>query len=342
MHKLPWLFVLTLLLGGLAPARGAPRTLTDMAGDTVAVPARVERVATVGAVPVLNGLVFAVGEGRRIVNGLPEFARKPRWGYQTVFAPQVARLPSLQNADRAPNLEALLGAAPDAVLTMDRSSADVLRRAGLPALYLAWRQPEDVKAAVRLLGTLFDVPQAAERYSARFDDMLAAVASRLRGVKTRPRVLYFSPKTLTQPHLVAEWWIRAAGGASVTDDGREVESRAFTLEQLLAWNPEILIVSGHDEAEVIRAEPRFANLAAVRAGRILIAPCGAHTWSNRTAEQPLTVLWAASQFHPGAFRDVDLVAETQRFYRDLFGIALSPAQVREILDGGPRGGHPER
>lgn len=329
--------LLPLLFLALQAAAASPRVIEDMAGDRVAVPARVERVATVGAVPVLNGLVFAVGEGRRIVNGLPEFARKPRWGYQAVFAPHTARLPSMQNADRTPRLEALLGAAPDAVLTMDRASADALRRAGLPALYLAWRQPEDVKTAVRLLGRLFDRPQAAERYAERFDRMLAGVAARLRDVRTRPRVLYFSPKTLTQPHLVAEWWIGAAGGDSVTDDGRSLESRSFTLEQVLAWNPEILIVSGHDEAEAVRQEPRFANLAAVRAGRILVAPCGAHTWGNRTAEQPLTVLWAAKNFHPEAFADVDLVAETRRFYRDLFGAELSPAQAREILDGGPRG-----
>jgi len=342
MRKFPLLLVLTLLLGGLVPTWGASRLLTDMAGDTVAVPARIERVATIGAVPVLNGLVFAIGEGRRIANGLPEFARKPRWGYQTVFAPHTARLPTLQNADRTPNLEALLGAAPDAVLTMDRASADALRRAGLPALYLAWRRPEDVKNAVWLLGRLFDRPQAAERYTARFDETLATVASRLHGVGTRPRVLYFSPKTLTQPHLVVEWWIRTAGGESVSDDGREVESRSFTLEQMLAWDPEILIVSSYEEAEAVRRETRFAELAAVRAGRILVAPCGAHTWGNRTSEQPLTVLWAASQFHPEAFRDVDLVAETQRFYRDLFGTELSAAQVREILDGGPRGERPER
>lgn len=331
------LFLLFLLLGTLSAQAAPPRVLTDMAGDAVTLPARVERVATVGSTPVLNSLVFAVGEGQRIVNGLPEFARKPRWGYQTVFAPHTATLPSLQNADRTPNLEALLRVAPDAVLTMDRASAEALRRAGLPALYLAWRQPEDVKAAVHLLGQVFDKPQAAERYAARFDAILAEVVDRLRrSALTRPRVLYFSPATLTQPHLVAEWWIRTAGGESVTDDGRSIESRSFTLEQMLAWDPDILIVSGRDEADAARREPRFAGLKAVRAGRVLVAPCGAHPWGNRTTEQPLTVLWATKQFHPALFADVDLVAETRRFYRDIFGTSLSAAQVGEILAGGPR------
>ena len=328
--------ILLLIFCHLVPAAAAPRLLQDMAGDTVTLPTKVERVATIGAVPVLNSLIFAVGEGRRIVNSLPDFARKPRWSYQAVVAPHTVGLPQLQNADRTPNVEALLRAAPDAVLTMDRASAESLRRAGLPALYIAWRQPEDVKAAVRLLGELFGRPAEAERYAADFDATLGRVAAPLRReAPARPRVLYFSPATLTQPHLVVEWWIRTAGGESVTDDGRTMESRSFTLEQLLAWNPDILIVAGYEEAEAVRREPRYAGLKAVRAGRVLVAPCGAHTWGNRTAEQPLTVLWAAKQFHPALFADVDLVAETRRFYRTHFATDLSLAQAREILDGGP-------
>jgi iron complex transport system substrate-binding protein len=331
------LLLLTLLFVSQSVQAAPPRTLIDMAGDTVTLPARVERIATVGPVPVLNSLVFAIGEGRAIVNGLPEFARKPRWGYQAVFAPHTANLPPLDNPDRTPNLEALLRAAPDVVLTMDRASAEALRRAGLPALYLAWRQPEDVKATVRLLGQVFAKPKAAERYAERFDAILADVDARLRGRDMPPpSVLYFSPKTLSQPHLVVEWWIRVAGGNSLTDDGRKVESRSFTLEQLLAWDPDILIVAGREEADTVLQEPRFNGLKAVRGGRVLVAPCGAHTWGNRSAEQALTVLWAAKHLHPTLFADVDLADETQRFYHDIFGVSLSRAQVEEILAGGPR------
>ncbi len=332
-----FVFFLFVFWGSMAQAAESQRVLIDMAGASVAVPQHVERVVTVGPIPVLNSLIFAVGAGQRIANGLGVFARQPRWRYQTVFAPQIATLPALQNANYTPDIEALLKSAPDAVLTMDRVSAERLRRAGLPALYLAWSQPEEVKTVVRLLGQLFSRPEAAERYAERFDSILSGVAARLRqGALTRPRVLYFTPATLTQPHLIAEWWIPAAGGVSVTDDGRSVESRSFTMEQLLFWNPEILIVASRKEAETVLHEPRFASLAAVRAKQVLVAPCGAHTWANRTSEQPLTVLWAAQRFHPALFANLDVTKETQRFYRDIFGVTLSVAQVEEILAGGPR------
>lgn len=322
----------------LSLVQAAPvRVLHDMEGNLVTVPERVERIATVGAVPVLNSLVFVMGEGRRIVNGLPEFAKKPRWAYQSVFAPHTMLLPSLQNHDRTPNTESILRAAPDVVLSMDRANSESLRRAGLPVIYLNWRQPDDVKRAVYLLGQLFYKQEAAMRYSRYFDTIMARVAQKVRqNSSARPSVLFFSPSTLTQPHLVAEWWIQSAGGKSVTNDGRSVESRSFTMEQLLKWNPDIMIVSSHEEANAVRREPRFSGLKAVRAGRVLVAPCGAHTWGNRTAEQPLTVLWAAQQFYPKLFADVDLASETRKFYRDFFGVAISALQASEILTGGPR------
>jgi iron complex transport system substrate-binding protein len=328
---------LALLILFTYSAQASSRELIDMAGDEVALPEYVERVATVGAVPVLNSLLFAIGAGKRIVNGLPEFARKPRFGYQEIFAPQMADLPSLQNADNSPKLEDVLRVAPTIVLTMDRPGGESLRQAGQSALFVAWRHPEDIKIAVRLLGQVFDRAPAAERYVTFFDATLARVATGLKyAPAVRPRVLYFSPRTLTQPHLVAEWWIRQAGGESVTEDGRSMESRSFTMEQLLAWDPDIVIVPVREDVEVVMRDPRFAELKAVRARQVLSPPCGAHVWSQRTSEQPLTLLWAAKQFHPTLFADVDLVDESRHFYQDFFEVALSAAQIQEILSGGPR------
>lgn len=310
------------------------RNVTDMAGRRVGLPARIERVVTLGSLPVLNSFVFTLGEGRRIVNGLADFKR-PHWKYQTVFAPQLADQPTLQQPNREPNVEAILQARPDVVLTLHRESVDRLAALGVPTVFLAWREPEDVKACVHLLGAVFGRPEAAARYQRWFDTTLARVAHGLRGLSEaqRPRVLYLQPETMTQPRLIAEWWIPAAGGVSVSDDGRSTETRSFTLEQLLLWDPDLLILSSPQALERVRADRAFASLKAVRSGRLHLVPVGAHTWSNRTAEQPLTVLWAAHTFHPARFATLDLAAETRGFYRDFFGHTLDNTEVAEILGG---------
>ncbi len=330
----PVLFTLFNAPAAALHATEAGRSITDMAGRRVALPARLERVATLGSLPVLNSFVFTLGEGRRIVNGLADFDQ-PHWKYQTVFAPQMKGQPALQQPNREPNLEALLKAQPDVVLTLQRDSLDRLAALGLPAIYLAWREPEDVKACISLLGQVFAKPDVAQRYVRWFDGSLARVQDGLRGLAPgqRPRVLYLQAETLTQPRLIAEWWIPAAGGVSVSDDGRKTESRSFTMEQVLVWNPDILILNSPESLQRVRQDKAFAHLKAVKSGQLHLAPVGAHTWSHRTAEQPLTVLWAAKVFHPTRFAALNLAHEAKQFYRDYFGHTLSDAELTEMLSG---------
>lgn len=326
-------FCVALLASAMANA--AERRVVDMAGTEVALAQDVERIVALGPVPVLNSLVFAVGEGRRIAAGLPaSFARSPRWKFQYVFVPQIKDMPSGQTLDGAPDLETLLQIHPDVILTASQVTAEKLRQIGLPALYIALTTAEDVKTAVGLMGRVLDRQELAAQYARRFDAILAMVSSRLaQGQERRPRVLYFQPATLTQPHLIAEWWIPAAGGESLTSDGRTMEARSFTLEQLMAWDPELIIVPGGSDVQTLQQDERFSGLSAVRNHKVLVAPCGAHLWSHRTSELPLAVLWAAKNFHPALFADVDVASEAGRFYREQYGISLSDEQVREILGG---------
>lgn len=308
-----------------------------MAGRRVLVPRTVERVATLGPVPVINSFVFLFGRGPAIVNGLPEFARNGRFRFQTVFAPSLLREPSMQGPGREPDLEALLLAAPDVVFTMDRESIAPLERRGLRTVYLCWRQPEDVQRLIRLMGEVFGQRDRAEDYLRYFSATLERVRAGVRAIPParRPRVLYCNVRRLTQEHLIAEWWIATAGGLSVTDNGRSAEAFTFSLEQMLAWDPDILIVSGWDDLKELYRDSRFSRMKAVRRHRVFVAPIGAHLWANRTSEQPLMLLWAARVISPKAFPALDLVQEARAFYARYFNYRMSPEEAREILNGTP-------
>lgn len=325
------LALLLLSLFSFSPSINA-REVVDMDGTVVIVPEQIQRVVTLGATPVINSLVFAVGGGNLIVNGLPTFALHPRWRHQYDFAPQLKTLPMIQNPDRSVKPEAILEMQPDVVLTMDRFSINVLKKLGIPAIYLSWRHPEDVKKAIAVLGTLFNTQPQALAYQQRFDEIIVYVNKTIsQSTSPQPRVLYLNPKTLSQPHLVAEWWIRAAGGKSVTDNNRSLETYRFSLEQLLSWNPEVIIVSNAENVRLLQQDPRFRNLSAVQNQRIFAAPVVAHTWGNRTAEQPLTVLWAASCFYPELFSVREVEKIIYDFYNDIFATSFSTEQIQEFL-----------
>lgn len=312
------------------------RTVTDMAGREVTIPAKIESVVTLGSVPPLNSLVFVLGESGAIVNGLPdEYLRSPRWKYQTTFAPQLATQPVMQAPDRSPQLEELLAADPDVVLTTYQTNIEPLESRGIPVIFIAWQDPDDVKAAVTLLGEVFNKQDVAADYIDYFDRTIARVEEVTREIpeSERPRVIYMNLKDMTQPHLIAEWWITTAGGNSVTNDGRTSESLGFSAEQLIAWDPEIMIISSKDDVGTVYDDSRFATIAAVQNERVMLAPIGSHNWANRTIENPLTVLWAAKTFYPDRFADIDLVQEVRDFYSHFFHHEITVEQAEEILSG---------
>jgi iron complex transport system substrate-binding protein len=328
-----WL-CLVLAAAPSAFSAAAERLVTDMAGRAVKVPDKIARVATIGPVPVLTSFVFALGEAATIVNNLPRNLGGPRWRFQYVVAPHMATQPIIQSGE-GPSIEGVAQLAPDVVLTMDRPTIDLVERTRTPAIYLAWREPDDVKAAMRLLGTLYEKPDAAEAYCRYFDEALARVNSRT-GVlpdNQRPRVLYANLKRLTQPHRIAEWWIAKAGGRSVTDDGRTNEAFNFSIEQVLQWDPEVIIVSAAHEVADAYADARLASVSAIKNRRVYAVPMGAHVWGNRTAEQPLTILWAAKALHPELFKDVAIANEVRSFYANFFKSELSDDDVDVMLEG---------
>ena len=315
--------------------QGQRRIITDMAGRKVSIPLQIRSIATLGSVPVINSFILAFGDGGKIVNGMPEYASTPRYKYHTLFAPSLSGKPRMQGSSREPMMEELLYAAPDVAFTMDRDTAEILQRNGMAAVFLAWRQPEDVKQVVRLVGEVLNKPAIANDYVQYFDSTLKRVAGAVASIPRakRPRVLYCNLKRLTQEQLIGEWWIEAAGGISVTNNGRSVESYTFSLEQLFKWDPDILIVANPDDFKEVYGDPRYAALKAVKTHQIFVAPIAAHLWTNRTIEEPLTLLWAARTFFPSEFKTLDMVKELQNFYGRFFHYQMTVSQAQEILSG---------
>jgi iron complex transport system substrate-binding protein len=334
---------LSLLPGAVAillSAAAHARDITDMTGRTVTVPDQIETVITLGSVPVINSFVEASGNGDRIVSGLPErFAKSGRWDMQYVFAPQIKDGPDLQDNEYAPVIEKILVLHPDVALTFDQATTDILDANGVPTVMLKVQTADEAKDAVALLADLFATPEAAPRYAAFFDNTLAGVAGKLAAVPedARPRVLYINPKNMSQPHLIAEWWMKAGGARSVTDDGRTTETLSLTTEFVLGADPDVIIVADPKDVGALKEDANLSQLRAVKEGRILVTPVGAHIWGNRTSEQPLSVLWVATKLYPDLFPEADLRATAHAFYRDFFGAELNDEQIGTILNTGPKG-----
>jgi iron complex transport system substrate-binding protein len=200
----------------------ATRTVTDMAGRTVTLPTEIKSVATFGSIGVLNAFVETLGQGSKICNeGSESFTKTESWKkYQYLFAPQLKDSPVFEDANREVMMETVLATNPDLSLTMSKELTEQLEAQGLNVIYLSWTKTEDVKTAIPLLGEVLNAQDVAADYLAYFDEKISMAAELTKDIKEEDKrtVLYGSISSLTQPHIIAEWWIPAAGGISVTGD----------------------------------------------------------------------------------------------------------------------------
>lgn len=313
------------------------RTVTDMAGRTVVVPSHIERVAAVGSVPVIHSFIFTMGKADRIVNGLPLFAQGKRYKFHVRFAPKVAHQPTTQGPGGEPDIERLLELKPQVVFVMDKMSLDVLERKGFTVVFLAWREQDDVRTLMTLLGKIFHTEDRAVAYLDWFDHIVGQVRDALIDgpLANRPHVLFASMKSMRSPHLIGDWWIRQAGGVSVTEDGRQTERFDFSIEHVVQWNPDVMIVNDPGEIAQVYEDRRLRSVKAVQAKRVYSIPVGAHPWGYRTAEQPLMVVWTAERLYGRGFAGMDLIKEMKQFYDRFFNVRLSDEELQELLRGEP-------
>lgn len=309
------------------------KTVVDMEGRTVEIPTKIESVATFGSVGVLNAFVECMGMGDLIASEMPDnFAKNDKWAMQYQFAPQMKGLPVLESADGI-DIEKVLELQPDICITMTKDTAQQLEENGLSVIVLTWDDTEDVKEAVTLMGEVFGVADRAVQYNSYFDEMVEK-ADRLTANLSddeRKKVIYGDVETLTNPHIISEWWITAAGGNSVTNDTHTKNSLEYTMEELLAWQPEV-ILSSNTDIETIYADANLANIPAIQNKQVYVVPTVAHVWGNRTVEQPLTVLWTMNKLYPELYSVDEVSEDIKYFYRTFFDYEMSDSEVDSIIN----------
>lgn len=312
------------------------RLLLDQRGHSVQLPTSVKRVGTPGIS--LASLILALGGRSQLYAITPEVQSNP---WLRRIMPEISRLPTPFVRPAGVQLESLLIHKPDLVTLWlnHQGLGERLERLGLPVLYVGYRNAEEMHQAARLLGhALGPAPsQRAEAFIQYYQHTVQRVAQGLTGLgdAERPRVYYaaLSPLHTEGQASMVTTWIEQAGGLNVAAQAGLPAEAQVSLEQLLVWQPHVIITLEASTQAAILKDPRWQSLPAVRDGRVWVNPKGINAWCTRAAETALQVLWAAQSLHPARFQNVDLVEETRRFYQQFYQYALTDAEIQHILRG---------
>lgn len=168
---------------------------------------------------------------------------------------------------------------------------------------------EEMLQDIRLIGARTGRIERADTLIRGFRARLARVRERLDGVTTRPRV--FCLEWLQPPMAAGHWvpeMVELAGGREAL--GRAGEpSRYVSWEEIEAAAPEVLVLMPcgfpiertRRELPILKAQPAWGTLPAVRAGRVYLVDGSAY-FSGAGPRLIDGIELLAGLFHPAAFR----------------------------------------
>ncbi|MDR2327073.1 MAG: iron ABC transporter substrate-binding protein [Acidovorax sp.] len=341
------------LLGGLA-AWGAAAAWPLQAAIPVAATSTI--AARFGPLPAAPQRVFAAGPPAGVLVAALAPQQLMGWPMQlsdvarSYLGPQLRALPHLGRLSGRGStmpLEALLALQPSLVL--DAGTADatyvsaterLARQTGLPCVLVQGSLPDHARQ-LREVGALLGVAARGETL-AQYADAMAALVAQVVGslpMAQRPRVYLGRSANGLETGLAGSINVEViefAGGRNVAAAAGRGGLTRVSMEQMLAWDPEVILTQEPAFAALLRSDPLWRGISAVRSGRIHLAPMLPFGWLDGppSVNRLIGVRWLLEKLHPGhaALRGLPPLAQAVReFYALFYGAQLSDAQVQNLL-----------
>jgi len=320
-------------------------TLIDMADRIVTVPRPIERVVPAGLLDGVRTLI-QLGAADKIVgisNYAKNYALKPSdyWSPIRDAAPELKDLPDVGGYTN-PNIEIIASLKPDVVFEYAPipDVADAIQeKTGIPVVCISSSQFDfDMH---RIVGTVMGKEERAEElisYANEKTDEVTEVTSEIPEDKM-PKVYCVSG--CGGRSAITQTWgrydpINIAGGINVAEEcvvgsGSSIVSK----EQIIAWNPDIILIHGVSPPHAISiadvlADPDLQTVNAVKNRDVNYTKGYMIGWDPATG---LTeCFYMAKLFHLDEFEDLDEEGEGNEILEKFYGVEGLYTEMLDLSD----------
>lgn len=315
-----------------------------MAGRTMTVPLEIESVFSTG--PAAAIYLYTLVPDKLL-----------GWNYalndieKSIILEQYHDLPNFGQGD-AVNYEAVIAAGPTIALnvtsindgSIDASDA-LAEQLGVPVVMVS-SDLLDAPAVYRFMGKLFGVEEQAEALAAYAEETFNAISSLDIPNEEKVRIYYGNGEDSLETAPAGSSHgqiIDLVNAVNVADlelgDGSRVQISA---EQLLAWDPDVIIVNGEPKAdmtgsaaaEAILADPLFATLKAVQNGAVYGTPNAPFSWVDRPPgpNRIVGMRWLSGLIYP-EYLDYDVDEAVREFFQLFYHVELTDEQLTQLYNG---------
>ncbi|MEA1865563.1 MAG: ABC transporter substrate-binding protein [Euryarchaeota archaeon] len=308
-------------------------TLLDTADRIVTVPQPIERVVAAGLLDDVR-IVIQLGAADKLVgvnNYAKRYALKPSdyWSPIREAAPELKDLPDVGGYTN-PNTEIILSLKPDVVFEYGRIpdvANAIQENTGIPVVCVSNSQLD--LGVYRIAGMILGEEERAEELISYADEEIDKVTDITSDISEdeKPRVYCISG--CGGESAITKTWgrydpINIAGGVNVAEEhvvgsGSSIVSK----EQIIAWNPDIILIHGvsppHSiSIETVLADPDLQTVNAVKNRNVNYTKGYMIGWDPATG---LTeCFYMAKLFHPDEFEDLNEEEEGNEILGTFYGV----------------------
>jgi iron complex transport system substrate-binding protein len=323
----------------LLPRLAHAESIRDAAGRDLPMPASVTRVFPAG--PPAAILLYTLAPD--LLLGWPRANRSEEREFllpDIGSRPEVGRLTGRGNTA---NLEVVLALKPDLILDVGSTTATyasladrVQQQTGIAYALLDGRF-DQIAATYRTLGDLIGRAQPAAALARYATETLDTITQRIASVRReqRPRVYYARGPRGLETGLGGSINVETLELLATNVAGASRGGLAnVSLEQVLVWNPDIIITIDQDFAATVRTDPAWASIAAVRDGRVHLSPKLPFGWVDfpPSVNRLIGLWWLAKILYPDRFPE-NIRALTENFYQLFYHVRPTEAQIDRVLAG---------
>lgn len=324
-----------------AAAAGDPDhyVFTDSCGRDVALPRDIQTVSPSGA----YAKIFLTGLAAEKLISLPSSYSETQLKYLPACVRDLPTTGSFYGKNTDMNYEEIIRMSPDVIIDVGEEKEDIAadldklqEQTGLPVVFVN-ATLDHAAEACRTIGDLLDVQDRAEPLAAYVDETTAFAEAHHDEIAAmdEPRVMYtagaygYDVKGSDKIHGAV---LNMVGVNNVADlEG--LNSNTVSPEQVMVWAPQVVLLSAASAFyDGIFEDPTWAGVPAVQEGRVYEVPDEPYEWMDQppSVQTVLGVKWLGNLLFPDIYQ-FDMVAETQEFYRLLWGYDMTEAEAREML-----------
>lgn len=334
-----------LVLAGLAtlasPHIARAATVKDGAGRDVPIPAKVERIFPAGPPAAITLYTLAP----ELLLGWPRANRAEELPFLLPGIgdrPEIGRITGRGNSA---NLEAVLTLKPDLIVdagSTGRTYVELAERVqgqtGIPYALLDGRF-EAIPESYRILGRLTGRLARAETLARWCEQATATIRGRIATIPAseRPSVYYARGPRGLETGLggsinVETLSFLGARNVAATQPGSGLAQ--VSLEQVLAWDPEVIVTIDLSFSDSVRRDPAWAGIRAVKAGRVHLSPKLPFGWVDfpPSVNRMAGLWWLAKLLYPAQFPE-DIRSVAREFHTLFYQVTPSEAQLDAVLSG---------